>query len=73
MEKLRGIHEVLSEEEVSRFLSETYPDMNQAIEFEPFLKVQWANQACLEVILTFTYSLERILFNNAVLGFIRSI
>ncbi|XP_062222913.1 fimbrin-5-like [Phragmites australis] len=38
MEKLRGIHEVLSEEEVSKFLSETYPDMNQAIEFEPFLK-----------------------------------
>ncbi|TVU29490.1 hypothetical protein EJB05_21056 [Eragrostis curvula] len=38
MEKLRGIHEVLSEEEVSRFLSETYPDMNQSIEFEPFLK-----------------------------------
>nr|CAB3450203.1 unnamed protein product [Digitaria exilis] len=38
MEKLRGIHEVLSEEEVSRFLSETYPDMNQPIEFEPFLK-----------------------------------
>nr|CAB3447073.1 unnamed protein product [Digitaria exilis] len=40
MEKLRGIHEVLSEEEVSRFLSETYPDMNQPIEFEPFLKIQ---------------------------------
>ncbi|XP_066317541.1 fimbrin-5-like [Miscanthus floridulus] len=38
MEKLRGIHEVLSEEEVSKFLSETYPDMNQPIEFEPFLK-----------------------------------
>ncbi|KAK3158331.1 hypothetical protein QOZ80_2AG0135750 [Eleusine coracana subsp. coracana] len=38
MEKLRGIHEVLSEEEVSKFLSETYPDMNQSIEFEPFLK-----------------------------------
>jgi plastin-1 len=40
MEKLRGIHEVLSEDEVSIFLSETYPDMNQPIEFEPFLKVQ---------------------------------
>lgn len=39
MEKLRGIHEVLSEEEISGFLSETYPDMNQPIEFEPFLKV----------------------------------
>ena len=39
MEKLGGIHEVLSEEEVSKFLSETYPDMNQPIEFEPFLKV----------------------------------
>lgn len=38
MEKLRGIHEVLSEEEISRFLSESYPDMNQAIEFEPFLR-----------------------------------
>uniref|UniRef100_A0A804U8I3 Calponin-homology (CH) domain-containing protein n=1 Tax=Zea mays TaxID=4577 RepID=A0A804U8I3_MAIZE len=38
MEKLRGIHEVLSEEEISGFLSETYPDMNQPIEFEPFLK-----------------------------------
>ncbi|KAJ1279739.1 hypothetical protein BS78_04G178600 [Paspalum vaginatum] len=38
MEKLRGVNEVLSEEEVNRFLSETYPDMNQPIEFEPFLK-----------------------------------
>ncbi|PAN06757.1 hypothetical protein PAHAL_1G286400 [Panicum hallii] len=38
MEKLRGIHEVLSEEEVNKFLNETYPDMNQPIEFEPFLK-----------------------------------
>jgi plastin-1 len=45
MEKLRGIHEVLSEEEVSGFLSEAYPDMNESIEFEPFLKVWWVDQA----------------------------
>jgi plastin-1 len=45
LEKLRGIHEVLSEEEISRLLSETYPDMNQSIEFEPFLKVQRATPA----------------------------
>ncbi|XP_006647434.1 fimbrin-5-like [Oryza brachyantha] len=38
MEKLRGIHEVLSEEEISKFLRESYPDMNQTIEFEPFLR-----------------------------------
>ena len=43
MEKLRGIHEILSEEEISKFLNETYPDMNQPIEFEPFLKVQWGS------------------------------
>jgi plastin-1 len=39
MEQLRGIHEVLSEEEIRKFLSESYPDMNQSIEFEPFLRV----------------------------------
>ncbi|KAG8071238.1 hypothetical protein GUJ93_ZPchr0006g45791 [Zizania palustris] len=38
MEKLRGIHEVLSEEEISKFLQESYPDMNQTLEFEPFLR-----------------------------------
>uniref|UniRef100_A0A0E0CMN0 Calponin-homology (CH) domain-containing protein n=1 Tax=Oryza meridionalis TaxID=40149 RepID=A0A0E0CMN0_9ORYZ len=38
MEKLRGIHEVLSEEEISNFLGESYPDMNQTIEFESFLR-----------------------------------
>ncbi|KAF0928937.1 hypothetical protein E2562_011033, partial [Oryza meyeriana var. granulata] len=38
MEKLRGIHEVLSEEEIHKFLKESYPDMNQTIEFEPFLR-----------------------------------
>uniref|UniRef100_A0A0D9VHP4 Calponin-homology (CH) domain-containing protein n=1 Tax=Leersia perrieri TaxID=77586 RepID=A0A0D9VHP4_9ORYZ len=38
MEKLRGIHEVLSEEEIRKFLRESYPDMNQTIEFEPFLR-----------------------------------
>lgn len=41
MEKLRGIHEVLSEEEICTFLGESYPDMNQTIEFESFLRVQW--------------------------------
>jgi plastin-1 len=40
MEQLRGLHEVLSEEEIRNFLSESYPDMNQSIEFEPFLRVQ---------------------------------
>jgi plastin-1 len=39
MEQLRGLHEVLSEEEIRKFLSESYPDMNQSIEFEPFLRV----------------------------------
>ncbi|XP_047079751.1 fimbrin-5-like [Lolium rigidum] len=38
MEQLRGLHEVLSEEEIRNFLSESYPDMNQSIEFEPFLR-----------------------------------
>ncbi|KAG8060476.1 hypothetical protein GUJ93_ZPchr0002g26402 [Zizania palustris] len=38
MEKLRGIHEVLSEEAISNFLRESYPDINQTIEFEPFLR-----------------------------------
>jgi plastin-1 len=39
MEQLRGLHEVLSEEEIRKFLSESYLDMNQSIEFEPFLRV----------------------------------
>jgi plastin-1 len=39
MEQLRGLHEVLSEEEIRKFFSESYPDMNQSIEFESFLRV----------------------------------
>ncbi|VAI57927.1 unnamed protein product [Triticum turgidum subsp. durum] len=38
MEKLRGIQEVLTEEEITNFLSGSYPDMDQSIEFEPFLR-----------------------------------
>lgn len=45
MEKLRGIHEVLSEEEISNFLSESYPDTSQTIEFETFLREYLSLQA----------------------------
>uniref|UniRef100_A0ACD5YTX8 Uncharacterized protein n=3 Tax=Avena sativa TaxID=4498 RepID=A0ACD5YTX8_AVESA len=38
MEQLRGINEVLSEEEITKFLGESYPDMDEPIEFEPFLR-----------------------------------
>jgi plastin-1 len=38
MKKLRGLNEV-SEEEIGVFLSESYPDTDQEIEFESFLRV----------------------------------
>jgi plastin-1 len=38
MKKLRGLNEV-SEEEIGAFLSESYPDTDQEIEFESFLQV----------------------------------
>jgi plastin-1 len=38
MKKLRGLNEV-SEEEIGAFLSESYPDTDQEIEFESFLRV----------------------------------
>jgi plastin-1 len=36
---MKGLNEVASEEEVTAFLSETYPDSDQEIEFESFLRV----------------------------------
>ncbi|XP_020192982.1 fimbrin-4 [Aegilops tauschii subsp. strangulata] len=38
MKKLRGLHEVVPEEEIAAFLSESYPDSDQEIEFESFLR-----------------------------------
>ncbi|XP_073357488.1 fimbrin-5-like [Aegilops tauschii subsp. strangulata] len=38
MEELRGIQEVLTKEDITNFLSESYPDMNEPIEFEQFLR-----------------------------------
>jgi len=38
MKKLRGLNEVVSEEEIAAFLSESYPDSDQEIEFESFLR-----------------------------------
>ena len=39
MKKLRGLNEVVSEEEIAAFLLESYPDSDQEIEFESFLQV----------------------------------
>ena len=39
MKKLRGLNEVVSEEEIAAFLSESYPDSDHEIEFESFLRV----------------------------------
>jgi hypothetical protein len=36
---MKGLNEAASEEEVAAFLSETYPDSDQEIEFESFLQV----------------------------------
>ncbi|CAL5054665.1 unnamed protein product [Urochloa decumbens] len=38
MKKLRGLNEVVSEEEIAAFLSESYPDSDKEIEFESFLR-----------------------------------
>ncbi|KAE8776140.1 Fimbrin-like protein 2 [Hordeum vulgare] len=38
MKKLKGLNEVVSEEEIAAFLSEVYPDSDQEIEFEQFLQ-----------------------------------
>jgi len=38
MKKLRGLNEVVSEEEIAAFLLESYPDSDQEIEFESFLQ-----------------------------------
>jgi Ca2+-binding EF-hand superfamily protein len=40
MKKLRGLNEVISEEEIAAHLSQSYPDADQEIEFESFLRVQ---------------------------------
>lgn len=39
MVKLKGLNEVLTEEEISAILRESYPDTGQEIEFENFLRV----------------------------------
>uniref|UniRef100_A0ACD5ZMA6 Uncharacterized protein n=1 Tax=Avena sativa TaxID=4498 RepID=A0ACD5ZMA6_AVESA len=38
MKKLRGLNEVVSEDDIAAFLSEVYPDPDQEIEFESFLR-----------------------------------
>ncbi|KAG8094374.1 hypothetical protein GUJ93_ZPchr0012g19836 [Zizania palustris] len=38
MKKLRGLNEVVSQEEIAAFLSEIYPDGEKEIEFESFLR-----------------------------------
>ncbi|VAI85484.1 unnamed protein product [Triticum turgidum subsp. durum] len=38
MKKLKGLNEVVSEEEIAAFLSEVCPDSDQEIEFEQFLR-----------------------------------
>ncbi|KQK18479.1 fimbrin-4 isoform X2 [Brachypodium distachyon] len=38
MKKLRGLNEVVSEDEIAAFLSEVYPDEDKEIEFESFLR-----------------------------------
>ncbi|KAL5212211.1 hypothetical protein ABZP36_023058 [Zizania latifolia] len=38
MKKLRGLNEVVSEEEIAAHLSQSYPDSGQEIEFESFLR-----------------------------------
>ncbi|EAY87312.1 hypothetical protein OsI_08715 [Oryza sativa Indica Group] len=38
MKKLRGLNEVISEEEIAAHLSQSYPDADQEIEFESFLR-----------------------------------
>uniref|UniRef100_A0A0D9VKA9 Calponin-homology (CH) domain-containing protein n=1 Tax=Leersia perrieri TaxID=77586 RepID=A0A0D9VKA9_9ORYZ len=38
MKKLRGLNEVISEEEIASHLSQSYPDADQEIEFESFLR-----------------------------------
>ena len=39
MGKLKGLNEVLTEEEISSILVESFPDTSQEIEFEAFLQV----------------------------------
>ncbi|KAL5207364.1 hypothetical protein ABZP36_031799 [Zizania latifolia] len=38
MKKLRGLNELISEEEIAAHLSQSYPDSDQEIEFESFLR-----------------------------------
>jgi plastin-1 len=39
MKKLRGLSEVVSENDIAAFLSEVFPEGDQEIEFEQFLQV----------------------------------
>lgn len=39
MGKLKGLREVLTDEEISSMLTESFPDTGQEIEFEVFLQV----------------------------------
>ena len=40
MKKLRGLTDVVSEDDIAVFLSEVFPDDGHEIEFESFLRVQ---------------------------------
>lgn len=39
MVKLKGLHEVLTEEEISAILNASYPDDNHEMDFEAYLRV----------------------------------
>ncbi|KAG0488669.1 hypothetical protein HPP92_007480 [Vanilla planifolia] len=41
MVKLKGINEVLTEQEITLILTESYPDVNNEIDFEAFLRRNW--------------------------------
>lgn len=39
MVKLKGLNELLTEQEIAAILGESFPDTNQDIDFESFLRV----------------------------------
>lgn len=46
MGKLKGLNELLTEEEITAILGESYPDTGQEIDFESFLRVYPAFGHC---------------------------
>ncbi|WOL13943.1 fimbrin-5-like [Canna indica] len=45
MEKLKGLHQVVTEQDIADLLSESYPDINHEIDFESFLRTYLDLQA----------------------------